>query len=174
MKLIIVEGIPGSGKSTTARFIALQLERNGLKAKLFHESTFQHPILIENDIHHPDTWKNTYLENWNHFLEEQMHSDSIFVMESVLFQSPIIHLLHLDVNQDEIIQFINQLYGVLTNMNCSLIYLYQEDPFIGINRMMAARGGETWLENTYEKYKHDPYYVNRGLTGKELHLHFLQ
>ncbi|NOR44359.1 MAG: hypothetical protein GQ534_02145 [Candidatus Delongbacteria bacterium] len=36
-KLIIVEGIAGSGKSTTAHYIARQLEKNEIKAKWYYE-----------------------------------------------------------------------------------------------------------------------------------------
>ncbi|PTX59985.1 thymidylate kinase [Melghirimyces profundicolus] len=43
-KLILLEGIPGSGKSTFTRFIAVQLERNGYKTKLYHETTGDHPL----------------------------------------------------------------------------------------------------------------------------------
>lgn len=53
MHLVIVEGIPGSGKSTTARFISLQAERNGIETKLFHESAFQHPIFLDREVTDP-------------------------------------------------------------------------------------------------------------------------
>lgn len=173
LKIIIVEGIPGSGKSSTARFISLQSERNGLQTELFHESTFQHPIFLEHDTCNSDEWKDAYLSNWSKFLKNQASKDSIIVMESVLLQSPIINLLHMDIDRDEIIDFIVELGSLLSNTDCSLIYLYQNNPSVGINRMMAARGGETWLQSTFEKYKHHPYYLNREQKGKELHLDFL-
>jgi len=34
-KLILVDGMTGSGKSTTAHFIARQLEKNGIKVKCY-------------------------------------------------------------------------------------------------------------------------------------------
>lgn len=173
MNLIIVEGIPGSGKSTTARFIALQSERNGLRTKLYHESAYQHPILLEKDISDSVDWRSIYLSKWNKFLAEHANDDAVIVMESVLFQSPIINLLHSDINRDEIVQFIEELYSLIKTTNGSLIYLYQDDPSFGIDRMLTARGGDTWLNNTYEKYKHEPYYLNRGQHSKDLHLDFL-
>ncbi|WEK56057.1 MAG: hypothetical protein P0Y55_08415 [Candidatus Cohnella colombiensis] len=174
MKLIIVEGIPGSGKSSMARFIAIQLERNGYKTRLLHESTLQHPILIEEEITNVVDWRTAFLSNWIKFLEDRKNeSDEIIVMESVLFQSPIIKLLHLDIERNFIAEFIEQLYALLAKIDCSLIYLYQSDPSVGIHRMMESRGGEVWLNHTYEKYKDEPYYKNRGQQGKELHLDFL-
>jgi hypothetical protein len=173
LNLIIVEGIPGSGKSTTARFIALQSERNGLRTKLFHESSFEHPILLDNEVSYSVDWRNIYLSNWSKFLAEQANDNSVIVMESILFQSPIINLLHSDIDREEIVQFIEELYSLLAATSCHVVYLYQGNSTVGISRMITSRGGETWLMNTYEKYKHEPYYLNRGQRGKELHIDFL-
>lgn len=46
-KLILVDEIPGTGKSTVAHFIARQLEKNGIKAKWFHEADNEHPLGVE-------------------------------------------------------------------------------------------------------------------------------
>ncbi|MEI2665402.1 hypothetical protein [Rossellomorea sp. LJF3] len=46
--LIIVEGIPGSGKSTTANFIKEHLEEEGVKVKLFQEGDISHPADYES------------------------------------------------------------------------------------------------------------------------------
>jgi hypothetical protein len=43
-KLIIVEGLPGSGKSTIAQFIAHQLQRNNEEAQWYYEVGLQHPL----------------------------------------------------------------------------------------------------------------------------------
>ena len=45
-KLILIDGIPCTGKSTTAHFIARQLEKNGIKTKLFHETDTEHPLCV--------------------------------------------------------------------------------------------------------------------------------
>jgi hypothetical protein len=167
VKIIFVEGIPGSGKSTTARFIALQSERNGIKTELFHESTYPHPILIRDPISNHKDWMKLYFSNWDKFIIEQSNNQKTVVMESALFQIPILHLLHMDIDREIIVQFIVDIYSKLTNFNCGLVYLYQD------NRMMKTRGGINWLENTYEKYKHEPYYVNRGQHSPNIHLDFL-
>jgi len=173
LNLIIVEGIPGSGKSTTARFIALQSERNGFKTKLYHESTFEHPIIMQNSISNYTNWMDDYVSNWDKFLEDHTGDETTFVLESVLFQTPILYLLHKDIDRDEIVQFIEKIYSRLSDMNCRLIFLFQNNPWVGINRMMEARGGKNWLNHTYEKYKHEPYYINRDQGNAEVHLEFL-
>lgn len=173
MNLILVEGIPGSGKSTTARFISLQSERNGLRTKLYHESAFQHPIFIQENSDNHKEWMERYLANWVTYINDQISNETTVVMESALFQNPILRLLHMDIDRDEIIEFIDSIYTQLERISCSLVFLYQNDPYVGINRMMETRGGQGWLLHTYEKYKHEPYYVNRGQDGPDLHLDFL-
>ncbi|MBN8192121.1 hypothetical protein JI667_08175 [Bacillus sp. NTK074B] len=46
--LIIVEGIPGSGKSTTANFMKEHLEKEGIKVKLYQEGDSSHPADYES------------------------------------------------------------------------------------------------------------------------------
>jgi thymidylate kinase len=41
-QLIMVEGLPSTGKTTNARFIHIQLERNNLKAEWIHEVAMPH------------------------------------------------------------------------------------------------------------------------------------
>lgn len=46
-KLIIVEGLPGSGKSTTARLVYDNLISNGVKAVIYSEGDYNHPADYE-------------------------------------------------------------------------------------------------------------------------------
>jgi hypothetical protein len=46
-KLILVEGIPGSGKTTTARFVCDWLEQQGKQPLLFQEGDWNHPADFE-------------------------------------------------------------------------------------------------------------------------------
>lgn len=47
-KLIMVEGIPGSGKTSTARFIDAYLRDQGLHCELFEEGNLDHPADCES------------------------------------------------------------------------------------------------------------------------------
>jgi hypothetical protein len=48
MKLIIIEGIPGAGKTTTARYVADWLEKNGYQRAPFFEGDWNHPADYES------------------------------------------------------------------------------------------------------------------------------
>ena len=62
-KLILIEGLPGSGKSTTARLVHEVLMQNGIESELFCEGDLDHPADYESVA---------YFENdqWHRLLEE--------------------------------------------------------------------------------------------------------
>ena len=47
-RLILIEGVPGSGKTTTAQFVRDWLERNGFRPRLFLEGDPDHPADYES------------------------------------------------------------------------------------------------------------------------------
>lgn len=49
-KLIMLEGLPSTGKTTNARFIHIQLERNNINAKWIHEVAMPHPVLFFDEV----------------------------------------------------------------------------------------------------------------------------
>jgi hypothetical protein len=47
-KLVLVEGVPGSGKTTMAEFVHRWLERNGIRSRLYPEGSLDHPADYES------------------------------------------------------------------------------------------------------------------------------
>lgn len=47
-KLILVEGLPGSGKTTTSKLVQKILSERGLEPKLFVEGDIDHPADFES------------------------------------------------------------------------------------------------------------------------------
>jgi hypothetical protein len=70
-KLLIVEGIMGSGKSTTVRFLAKELQEQGIVARLVGEEVQPHPPRVDDRLPHPyapwkDVGADVYLERSCH------------------------------------------------------------------------------------------------------------
>lgn len=169
-KFILVEGIPGSGKSTCARFLANQFERNGYKCSLFLETTYEHPIIQMESIDDNDAFIDSYLNKWSNFIAKS--NDNIIVMESAFFQSPIIHLLHKDADREVIKSLIIKASEILCNEECSLVYFYQKDAKKAVQTMINIRGKEEFLIRKHNEYKHEAYFVNRKEQGVDSHITF--
>ncbi|SMG19851.1 hypothetical protein [Paenibacillus aquistagni] len=171
-KLIFVEGIPGSGKSTFARFLANQFERNGYTCDLFFETTYNHPVIFSESFDDYNRFIESYMERWKVFLVNQSESD-VVVMESAIFQSPIVHLLHKDVDRNIIQSVIVKVSRMLEQVNeCKLIYFYQEDAAAAIQNMIEIRGREEFLLRKHNEHKHEKYFANRMEQGPESHVTF--
>ncbi|MBQ4898750.1 hypothetical protein KB559_07865 [Paenibacillus sp. Marseille-P2973] len=170
-RVVLVEGIPGSGKSTFARFLANQFERNGHTCNLFFETTYNHPIIHSVSFDDYNMFFESYLDRWNKFLSNQSSGD-VVVMESALFQSPIVHLLHKDVNRNLIKSVIVNASELLGDIDCKLIYFYQEDAEAAIHQMIDVRGKEDFLLKKHNEYKHEMYFINRMELGINSHISF--
>jgi len=57
-KLIFVDGIMGSGKPTTAKFVAEELERSGTPVRLIDENFADHPVQMADpeEFESIDVW----------------------------------------------------------------------------------------------------------------------
>ncbi|MGN7175299.1 hypothetical protein BK139_22660 [Paenibacillus sp. FSL R5-0490] len=62
-KLILIEGLPGSGKSTTARLAYDVLRQNGIEAEVYYEGDLDHPADYESAAYFTN-------EEWQLLIEE--------------------------------------------------------------------------------------------------------
>lgn len=69
-RLIMLEGLPGTGKSTNSHFLSMQLEHEGKTVKWIHEVARPHPVLFFNEA------ALTY-EEYNSILEAYPQSKPI-------------------------------------------------------------------------------------------------
>jgi thymidylate kinase len=169
--LVLIEGIPGSGKSTFARFLSNQFERNGFTCRLYLETTYDHPIIESTGYDDYSLFLGAYYDRWSKFLDK-FPNDEIVVMESAFFQSPIVHLLHKDVDRELIKSLINKVSNLLSKEDCKLIYFYQQDAPTNINKMIETRGGRDYLIRKNNEYKNESYFLNRQEQGPESHISF--
>jgi len=169
--LLLIEGIPGSGKSTFARFLANQFERNGIPCGLYLESTYDHPIIEFTGHENNELFLEAYYDRWSKFLDH-FPKEEVVVMESAFLQSPMVHLLHKEAERELIKSLIHKVSDRLSKEHCNLIYFYQKDAPTAINKMIEQRGGREYLLRKHEEYKDEPYFRNRQEQGPESHISF--
>lgn len=118
-KLILVEGLPGSGKSTTAKMVKDILDKKGIKSKLYSEGDYNHPAdfdgvsyfdkdsfnkLEDKHIKHKDLIDRIKVEFYNGYLipykkaieeENVKFDDSLFqeIIKNDIYELPLdIHI----------------------------------------------------------------------------------
>ena len=69
-KLIIVDGINGSGKSTTAELISLHLQKSGISARDILEDHRPNPVRMGDPFFFDsvDAWITERIKRWETFL----------------------------------------------------------------------------------------------------------
>ncbi|MEK3854507.1 hypothetical protein [Cytobacillus sp. FSL H8-0458] len=75
-KLILIEGLPGSGKSTTARLAYEVLKQNGIEAEVYFEGDLSHPADFESVAYFTNDEWQLLLEEFSPF-RDQISGNSI-------------------------------------------------------------------------------------------------
>jgi len=177
-KLIFVDGITGSGKSTTAHFIARQIEKNGLKVKWFHEEETDHPFALmeskedESDADYVQRNLKEYPKKWIDFVDKVKDDDCIYIMESYLFQDIISTSLE-DVDKQTIKDHVHELCLIAACLNPVVIYFHQEDVESAV-RANWQRRGEVWKNSIVSRDEKSLFCTNRNLSGEIASLKFWQ
>ena len=102
--LVIVEGIMGSGKSTTAEPIAGSLERAGRRARAIPELPRPHPLRATDELAH---WYEPWLDvtaadlaarslaRWRTFVDAGGADDPVSVLDGQLFHGDLTNLFRM-------------------------------------------------------------------------------
>jgi len=133
--LILVDGLPGSGKSTTAQLLFIHLVRNGYEAEWFYEHQTSHPIYKYHDLEKafgmsPLESKRTHeraLRNWKRLATSLRGTHKVKILESTLFQTTVGGLQLMDLSREEIIGFVSRVPEIIQELNPVLIYFFQSD-----------------------------------------------
>jgi hypothetical protein len=69
-KLVLIEGLPGSGKSTTARLAYEVLRQNGIEAEVYFEGDLSHPADFESVAYFTNDEWHLLLEEFSPFRQQ--------------------------------------------------------------------------------------------------------
>jgi len=99
-KFIFIEGIMGSGKSTTALFLTEHLQKNGIAAQFMSEGG---PLRVALDLPHPNgVWLDVTIEEyielsllkWRAFAQEARQCEMVTACDGLLFHGNMTDLLY--------------------------------------------------------------------------------
>jgi hypothetical protein len=162
-QLILVDGIPGSGKSTTAQWIALQLRQRQLAADWFMDEHRGNPVTAFENLS-VELFITRMVEKWDQFSQSLQTSNSVMVLEGCFFQHILERLFTQDVERTQIHTCIQAVADTIRPLNPVLIYFYQTDIALALQTIHAERGSE-WSQRMLEAHDRSPYAQARHTSG---------
>ncbi|MBP1994566.1 hypothetical protein [Paenibacillus eucommiae] len=177
-KLIMVEGLPGSGKSTTAQLISHLLQRRGCSTKWWYEEEQGHPVYVYDDLKSMQkiidelscgNYRKVIamaLKRWTEFAASVQSSSDTIIVDSCLFGYLTWSLFPFEVPKQEIMQYVKEVERIIEPLNPYVIYFYQNDIEAALKKICTRRGGDT-EKNFVRAATQSPYGKSRGLNGFE-------
>jgi hypothetical protein len=167
-KLVIVEGIMGSGKSTTALGVAHRLEASGIPAIGITEGVAPHPIRYDWDQPWsempPAALAKSCVAKWRAYVDSSLALERISIVDGQLFHGNLTSLFLLEADVDMIAAYCREVVSTIKPLSPLLIYFRQDDVDRAI-RVVSRERGETWVNYQVDWKLESPYAKRRGLTG---------
>jgi len=171
---VIFEGIMGSGKSTSSRWLAARLRERGFDAQLQPERQHPHPLRGTDAA---GDWFKPWLDMsardiaerrlalWRNFVEEALGAPAIHVVDGQLFHGDLTNMLLMKMPEPEIAANVRELEAIIRPLNPLVVYFHQSDVDRAIRRTAAERGEEIGVRYQVDWKLAFPYAVELGLEG---------
>lgn len=159
----------GSGKSSTATFISLQLQWNGYRNRYIFEGEYPHPTKLVDHIPPPKTpeiYIEKSLEKWQQFVRTAQNNETVHVFDGQLFHGDMTEIMMMNAKDHLISQYIESLIDIVKPLLPTLIYFHQENIERAMRKIFAQRG-HGWEHHQVEWKTNMPYCKARGLHGSQ-------
>jgi hypothetical protein len=174
VRALFVEGLPGTGKTTAARWIHARLEGRGVAARWWREECADHPAT-------PRTLRRTAatpgfaarcLAHWRRFASESRNAGALPILEGSAFQSTIRFMLEQEVPRDEILAYLRDFERMLAPLAPRLVYLAAPDPRAFLTDFVYPTRGPEWVAKVSAHLAATPCCRARGWSGPDGMLRF--
>ena len=162
--LIIVEGLPGSGKSTTAAMIAEELRKKGKNVLCFDEGE-EHPADYK-DYDFPDfkTEREKILGKWRGFVRSY-DRDAVYVFNCVFLQNPMCEtMMRFDMGYEQSRAYISEIAEIIKPLRPVIVYIDRPDIKAAVDGVLDERGND-WLNAVIGYHTEQGYGKRCGLSG---------
>lgn len=140
--LVFVEGLPGSGKSTTAQWLAHEMEAHGRPSLWIYEDESPHPVLGPTDVPYA-SWKDFLahcLSNWACFAAVARVSEAMIVVDSTFLQSSVASMLRRGLDSETILLYLDRVADLVRPLDPALVYFLEADSDTALRRIGERRG----------------------------------
>jgi len=179
-RMVFVDGLPGSGKSTTAEYVARELEKRGISCRLLRERETDHPLNVGGNLHPSGSttgarmfaaytvgsFVRESLARWNAFVADAMGLNRVNILDSYPFQNSVRVLSQMDADPVTLAAYQSSVEEAVAGLGPVLIYLDPGDAERTL-RAIAEQRGPVWTDYAIAVVTECPYASVRGLHGME-------
>ena len=165
-RLILVEGVPFTGKSTTSEYITTQLSLNGHSARWVSEGMMLQdyfPYVLAVLDRQQIVTETALQAEWRAFVEHVQAETTIFVVDSALSYAAVDPLMMADRPTAAIHAELRQIAELCAPLQPHVIHLTGNAEQL-VPASIAERG-EGWQKHIVEQAEATPYQQARGRTG---------
>jgi len=161
-KLILIEGLPGAGKSTSTVHLGIVLQQHNIVCQCFQEEDDPHPIsCLDFEI---KGLPEKMVPLWTNFVQHAVREQIVTIIESRLWHNTALFMYMSEVDVEDILKFHQQVWRVLTPLSPILLYIDQDNTNMALHQMYATRG-EKWMEDALKETTHYKWFTSRGITN---------
>jgi hypothetical protein len=167
-RLVLIDGLPGSGKSTAAHSLGMHLQRHGYSARWCWELEVPHPIFEFQEAIEAGALRDGFLEGalerWRAVAVDLASADETLILESSFLQSAVQPMFALDWSPARIGAFLHGVVDAITPAKPFLAVLRYDDVEAALEAVARVRG-TSYLQLIESKVTDTPYAQARGLSG---------
>ena len=170
-RLILVEGMIGSGKTTTAGYLADWLSRRGEDVRAFDEGAADHPIRTRRvdellAAPAPDDPGAYSAGQWRRLAERCLRDEQTVILESIFLQNSVMSAFIDGAPVAAVTDICAEIQRQAAPAEPFLVYLRPTDTAAAIARVHEARG-EPWSSRNVTYVQDCPWARRRNLRGRD-------
>jgi hypothetical protein len=170
-RLILVEGMIGSGKTTTAGYLADWLSRRGEDVRAFDEGAADHPIrtrrvdeLLAAPV--PGDPGVYSAGQWRRLAERCLRDEQTIILESIFLQNSVMPAFIDGAPAAAVTDICAEIQRQAAPAEPFLVYLRPVDNAAAIARVHQTRG-EPWSSRNLDFVENSPWARRRNLRGRD-------
>lgn len=169
-RVVLIEGLPGSGKTSLAEWLCKRAEAQGISAACVPELQPDHPVIDRPTMRTARSFgfAERCIERWQAFSKnvQAIPSPELFVIEGCLFQSAVRFMIEYQHSAEEIEAYLPAVERCLAPLGACLVYLVQTDATAYLQGEIVRRKGEKIVSKIATYSETTPFAVAQGLEAR--------